>query len=392
VLVALYLLLPFIRIKGESAFRFDVASLKLHIFGTSIWMQDFFIVLLTIIFLASFFLLLTLLLGRIWCGWACPQTVFCDLTRDLVRTAEKNGLFGKIKAHLTMIAIAGAIGFVTIGYFVSVFEMVHKAVHWELGGVSTVSILVIAVLTYLHLTYIRTLFCATICPYGKIQGALTDSKSLIIHLDPDRRSQCLDCKACLNACPTGLDIREGMQAGCIMCAECVDACNTVMAKKQTKGLVQYNFGSDTSPISFSQLARPAILILSVVTVFMGSILTYQIASRSLFAFSILPHPMGARLTKEGGVVNGYILSIKNKSKKDMSFLLDLIPEEKTIAFSHSVKERLQVAAGIVEKYPLFIRSEQKPPGDTKVAIKLYDSGNKENFMEKSVYFLNPYTE
>ena len=382
-----YLLFPFIKIGGESALRFDVPTLKLHFFGTALWMQEFFLVLLAVVFFVALFLFLTLVLGRVWCGWVCPQTVLCDLSRFVEPKRNKSG-FNTIAGHVLLMVVSLALGFATICYFVSPYEAIPKIAAWELGPVPAISTLVVAVLIYFNLAFLRRTFCATICPYAKIQSVLTDDKSLIIQLDPERADKCIECKMCVRSCPTGIDIRGGMQVSCIMCAECIDACNKVMAGKKKKGLIGYSFGI-AGCRSLGELIRPGASAFALAGLFALTILIYQSGSRSQFDFSILPHPMEPRLTKEGDVMNAYILSIKNKSKEDLSLGFTLKEGEKETHFSHSITEDLLVPAGLVEKFPLFLRSRGNPGTDQKVTIVLENAANREQRPEKKVYFNIP---
>jgi cytochrome c oxidase accessory protein FixG len=384
--LSLFLFIPFIKIDGESLLRFDVLTLRLHFFGATIWMQDFFSVLLFTLVVSFFFIFLTLLLGRVWCGWGCPQTILCDLTSSLNKLKLKPGM-QRVWRQLAFIIIAMVLGFVSVAYFVPPWELILKIRRFETGSVAVISVGVLAVLYYLNLVFLRRVFCTTICPYAKLQGVITDDKTLIIQMDPMRRDECLDCQRCFRLCPTGLDIRDGMQVGCIMCAECIDACNRIMAKKKRKGLVEYAFGVLPKGEK-KKLMRPAVVVTGMVTLLLLTFMTYQHVTRSPFDFSILPHPMEARYTKEGEIINAYILSIKNKSNEDMQLTLGLGSGNEKGEFNHSVTDQLAVAAGRVEKYPLFIRSVNNPTEDRKIDVILKDSASSKT-INKSVYFLVP---
>ncbi len=383
-LMLLYLLLPFITIRGESALRFDVPTLKLHIFGVTLWMQEFFLVLLATIFLVALFLTLTLLLGRVWCGWFCPQTVAADLTGFMDRL-ERRGMGGKIGAHLLLALVSLIFGFITVCYFVSPYEAIPRVLQGTLGPVPSWSAIILSLITYLNFAFVRRAFCATICPYAKIQGVLTDDRSLIIQMDPKRSEECIDCKMCLRSCPTGIDIRQGMQVSCIMCAECVDACRAVMGRKKKPGLIGYSFGNNGIRRS-SELLRPGVIALAVATLVSLVALLYQSGARNLVDFTILPHPMEARLTKEGDILNAYILSVKNKSTGEMHLQFALSPEA---GFSTSITGDLVVPAGLVEKFPLFVRYHGTLEASRKLEIVLSDQADPRRSVRKSVYFNKP---
>jgi len=387
-LAALFFVLPFITIAGESAFRFDVPTLRLHVFGVQIWMQEFSLVLLAIMFLVSLFLLVTFVYGRVWCGWVCPQTVFTDLSCFMDRPAGKS-LVSIISAHGILMLLSLFCGFISVCYVVSPYDVIPALLSGNLGPIASGSTVVIAILTYINFAFVRRIFCATICPYGKIQGALTDEKSLLIQLDPQRKDECIECKSCVRVCPTGLDIRKGMQVACIMCARCVDACTVVMAKQKKKSLINYSFGME-GVNTRSELIRPASTVLALVCLFAFSLFVYKSAVRSSFDFSILPHPMQTRVTKSGEVMNAYILSIKNKRREDINLMLSLQPVEKTpLSFRHNINDMVLVEGGLVEKFPLFVRSTGKATEDIPLNITLTADGDVPENRMKSVYFNVP---
>lgn len=381
-LALLYLSLPFLRVKGESALRFDVPTMKLHFFGAALRMEELYFLLLATVFFVALFFFLTLVLGRVWCGWVCPQTVWCDLTGFLEKKKRN-----RLAAHLVMVPASLAVGAVTVCYFISPYEAIPRALSGELGPVATVSTLVLAALFYLNFAFVRRTFCVTICPYAKIQGALTDSRSLVVRMDTGRKEECIDCRMCVRACPTGVDIRQGMQISCIMCAECVDACDRVMAKKNKAGLIRFSFGREGTG-SWRELFRPVAVIIALAGLLALSALVYQGFSRSTFDFTVLPHSMEPRLTKEKGVINAYILSVKNKTDKDISLDLNLAGADQW-GFSHSLTGPLKVPSGQSEKFPLFVRSAIKPPVDLAFEILLTDTAGGTGQLSKKVYFTLP---
>ena len=259
---ALGLGLPFLRVGGESALRFDVATLKLHAFGATIWMDEFFVVLAGSLFLLFAFLFLTVLFGRLWCGWACPQTVLVDLTSFLQRARKKGG-WRVPAAHAAAALGSGLVSANLVWYFVAPAEFFHRLASLSLGPVTSGIWLVTAAVVYADLAFWRQGFCATTCPYAKFQGALLDRNSLVIAYDAGREVDCVDCGACVRVCPVGIDIRHGLQAACTSCGECIDACAPIMAKlRRPPKLVGYFLGP---PGTARRLLRPAVLALGALT-------------------------------------------------------------------------------------------------------------------------------
>src|SRR6266545_5613632 len=253
--------LPFVRVRGESALRFDVPTLTLHLFGAAIWIDELFVVLAAALFLCAAFLLVTLVLGRVWCGWGCPQTALVDLTQFLA-TARREGGARWVGALAAVAAVAALASANLLWYFVPPQEFFALVAGRSLSPVLGGSWAATGLVLFLDLAFVRQRFCATTCPYAKAQGALLDRYSMIVAYDPRRDIDCVDCGACVRACPVDIDIRDGLQAACIACAECVDACRPIMRKlRRAPDLVAYSFGA---PGTARKLGRPAAWALGAV--------------------------------------------------------------------------------------------------------------------------------
>jgi cytochrome c oxidase accessory protein FixG len=319
ILIAFFIGLPFMRIQGESAFRFDVPRLTLLFFGTEVRMADFFIVLVAVIFLTFLTLFVTTVFGRVWCGWLCPQTVLVDAT-SFWEVAMKRGRAASAAASVAVVAASAVIAMSLIGYFVSPYDLPSLL---RTGGtaarIATGSWLVLTVIIFLDLVALRRRFCSTVCPYAKLQGVLFDDRTLQVVFDDQRAGECMQCSACVKACPVGIDIRKGSQAECIHCAECVDACTERMAVRDRASLVGYAFGSAGER---GKGLRVNPLITGVLTVISFVFLMYV-------SFARLPFDMSVRLSftgepktgADGTVVNEYELSLRNLGKTDLE--LDL---------------------------------------------------------------------
>ncbi len=318
-LLTLLIGVPFLRIGGESAFRFDVPSLRLLFFGTEIWMADFFIILIALIFLTFFTLFTTTVLGRVWCGWLCPQTILVDAT-TFVETAGKRGLASVIVAYAAGLVMSAVIAVSLVGYFVSPYDMPALL---RTGGtpanIITGSLIVLTVLLFLNLVALRRRFCATVCPYAKLQSVLFDDRTLVVAFDSQRGEECMECGACVKACPVGIDIRKGQQMACIQCAECVDACTQRMAVRERPSLVQYVFGL---PGKRGTGTRVNPLITGIITAVSLLFLVYLSASRMPFDMSVrLNYAEAPRVQTDGSVSNSYELSLRNMGTADLDLNL-----------------------------------------------------------------------
>jgi cytochrome c oxidase accessory protein FixG len=324
---ATFLGLPFVTVRGESALRFDVPSLRLHVFGATLWMDEFFVVLLATLAFAFVFLLVTFVWGRVWCGWSCPQTILGDLTQALAseRARKKPRPARLALAWATVALVAVVFSAATLWYFVPPGAFFARLVRWDLGPVLGGAWAVLGATLFLDLGFVRGRFCATTCPYAKLQGVLFDRATLVVAYDERRDAECIDCLACVRVCPTGIDIRDGLQAECIACAQCVDACAPILARYGKPTLVDYFFGA---PGERPRLVRPLVVGLAVASVLAigGTVFAAVDAGRaSLDLTAAFSSRFTPRLGPDGRVVNAYDLALENRGRRNVTLKLALTP-------------------------------------------------------------------
>lgn len=268
VLIALYILLPWIPLNGNPAVFLDVEHRMFHLFGLTLVAQDLWVLFFAISGLGFSLFFATSLLGRVWCGWACPYTVFLDhVYRRIERWIEGDAvarraldqapwtmgkIFKRVLKHLLYGIISIAIAHVFLSYFVS-----WRRLYGFMHGSPVEHATAFGIIASLTLTlwfcfgYFREQFCIIMCPYGRLQGALTDDDTINVGYDEKRgepRGQkgkvagdCVDCHRCVQVCPTGIDIRNGLQLECIGCTACIDACDDVMTRlERPRGLIRYD--------------------------------------------------------------------------------------------------------------------------------------------------------
>jgi cytochrome c oxidase accessory protein FixG len=311
---AAWLGLPFVTIGGESALRLDVPAGRLHAFGASFAIDEAFVVLAATLLVTAAFLLVTLLWGRVWCGWSCPQTLLDDLTALVVPERRKRPRRWRRPLGFALVALVSAVVSASLlWYFVTPWEFFRRVAGGTLGPVLTGSFAALFAILFLDLAFLRARFCATACPYAKLQGVLFDRHTLVVAYDARRDADCVDCGACVRVCPTDIDIRDGLQMECIACAACIDACTPIMAKlRRAPDLVGYFHGE---PGGRARPLRPGVLALGAATAAALALLVATIAGRALVEMTAMGDAAFApRRAADGRVVNAWSVALENHGR------------------------------------------------------------------------------
>lgn len=376
--------LPFLKINGESALRFDIPNLKLHLFGATLWMHEFFLVLVVTIFLTLLTVFVTLLFGRAWCGWLCPQTVLIDFT-PLVDRDQKMGLLSRAVTYTATFGASVIVAASLIWYFISPYEFIPAVFRGQLGGITGGFWGVLTAIVFLNLTLLRHRWCATVCPYAKLQGVLFDRSTLIIEMDPKRGAECINCLNCVRICPTGVDVRKGLDVACINCAECIDACARVMERSGKRGLIRYAFGAGGE----GRVLRQSVYIVGgFLLLFLMFTLTLTLG-RTAVDVTVLPHAMEPRVTKDGRVINAFILSIRNKQSQSVD--LDVTVERFDESMVQSITAPVHLNANSLDRIPLFVRINRAAakPGNRRIVVSL-DNAQQHIHIKKEANFIIPH--
>ncbi|MGW8312464.1 MAG: 4Fe-4S dicluster domain-containing protein [Desulfuromonadales bacterium] len=325
--------IPFIRVHGDSLLRLDFGSLTLHAFGSRFPITDLSLFLLLVIALTLLFLLVTLAFGRAWCGWACPQTTLVDLVEWIAR-----GIGGKVKGG-ALTASAGQrlvlqgvymvlsllVGANFVWYFVSPYQFFPQLLDGDLHWVAVLTLVIIALTVYLDLAFLRRLFCKEFCPYGRFQTVLVDPGTLVLHYHPDEAPRCIKCGACVRACPTGIDIRNGYQIECINCGRCLDACREVMARRHQAGIIRYTFGLDGRGLKALFNVRMALVTLALLGVTSGLLIT--LSQREPVSLKIARNSeLLPRTVSPGQVINFFTAYLTNRTEEPFAVRLELASE------------------------------------------------------------------
>jgi cytochrome c oxidase accessory protein FixG len=321
---AVLLTLPFVRVHGESVIRFDVPSLKLYFFGSVIWISEAFFFLLIFLLFFLGIMLITVLYGRIWCGWMCPQTVLSDVARRIDALAAwftRHRVARLAVSHGILLCFSTLVAADLIWFFVPPHDMLQGVLHGSLGPWTSGSWLFFTMLLYLDLAFVRQRFCGSVCPYARFQSAFFDDKTLTIAFDREHADECLGCEACVHACPSGIDIRKGLQVECINCAECIDACRAQARKTGKRLLVRYFKGAPGETASKGMRIR--VIGLSLAFACIAVLLAYQIYVRVPFDFWVFrdEHQLIRQADNHAGMRNSYSIIIENRGLKPAIYQL-----------------------------------------------------------------------
>lgn len=311
--------LPFLRINGESALRFDVPSLSLFFFGTVLSIGESFFLLLVLLLFFAGIMLFTVLFGRIWCGWMCPQTVLAELSGMLGKAADRalrHPAAARAAEQAILLLFSLFVSATLIWYFVSPYDMIRDAFTLSLGPWTLGSWAFFFVLIYLDLAFVRQKFCTAVCPYARMQSAFFDDQTLTIAFDRQRAEECRKCDACVRACPSGIDIRNGLQVECINCAECIDACAGRLSLVGREPLIGYHFGLGAGQ---SRTARPRILGLAALMALLMGLLVYTAVVRMPVDFWVANETMTGKRRAISSQENRYSLFIENRSLKSARY-------------------------------------------------------------------------
>lgn len=314
--------LPFGAWQGRSLLRLDIDSLSLHLAGQVLRLEDLHLVLFASLLLVIVFLLVTMVFGRVWCGWACPQTTLTDLaewwSRKLglkVRDNRLNGaMWRKVLAHCGFALLALLVGANLVWYFVDPYRFFAELATGGLHPGAIGTWLVTAILVYADLGFVRRLVCRDFCPYGRFQTVLADRGTLVLHRPDSEAPRCIECGACVRACPMGIDIRKGYQVECINCGRCLDACRQVMARLKQPGLMVYSFG--TGEAGWRSVANPRTALLSLAVVLLAVILAFGIFTRQEASLKVaVSHTAASRLDASGRTLTFFDAWVGNRGDR-----------------------------------------------------------------------------
>lgn len=384
-LLAVFFILPFIKINGNPFLLFNILDREFYIFGQPFYPQDFFILALGAITSIVFIILFTVVFGRIFCGWICPQTIFMEMIFRKIEYAIEGDRNKQIRLDnqpwngekIWKRGLKWTI-FLIISLIITHFMFMYVVGYEEVFRImkegpfaNPTNFLVMILFTaafYFVFAWFREQVCTLVCPYGRLQGVLIDKQTINVYYDfkrgenrakwrkgEDRRAagkgDCIDCNQCVVVCPTGIDIRNGQQLECVNCTACIDACDEVMEKVGLpKGLIRYATEDEIEqerPFKFTTKMKAYTGVLTALVIFLGFLLYNRGSMEAKFI-----KPAGSTFfVKDGKITNIYNYTLLNKTNEDKIVTIKVVePAHGTITFSDTDKIKLkkdQITKGTV---------------------------------------------
>jgi len=422
--------LPWLSWNDRQAMLFDLAARKFYVFGLVLWPQDVIYLSALLIIAALSLFLFTAVGGRLWCGYACPQTVYTEIFMWIERriegdrarrmlldkqpmSARKFAL--KSAKHAAWIAVAFWTGFTFVGFFTPIRELGSEILVLQVGGWSAFWVLFYGFATYGNAGWLREQVCLYMCPYARFQSAMFDQDTLIVTYDAgrgeprahlsrkgDNRRQerqargegdCIDCGLCVQVCPTGIDIRQGLQYECIGCAACIDACNHVMDRAGLPPhLIRYTTTHAlqdglTRAQTWRRVLRPRVLIYSGVLLAVAAALVIALVLRVPLKVDVIRDRGAlAREVEDGRVENVYRLQVMNTTEVPHSFAIRVggLP-----GLAVASDKEFEVPAATTRSVVLRLRapSADVAPGSHKVSIEVQAQTQHDIVVRESTTFL-----
>ncbi len=417
-LITVYVLLPWIQINGHPAVFLDVVNRRFHLFGLTLATQDLWLGFFFVTGLAFSLFSITALFGRLWCGWTCPYTVFLEhVYRRVERWIDGDALArrkldaapsstGKIARRTLKHAIYLALSFIIAHVFLSYFVSLHQLYAW-MHGPPAQHLFAFGVIVFLTGTlhfvfgWFREQFCIIICPYGRLQSALTDDNTVVIGYDKKRGDprgaitnqaggDCLDCNRCVQVCPTGIDIRNGLQLECIGCAACIDACDDVMTRlRRQTGLVRYDSlnGLNGHPTLF---LRPRTLLYGLLIIIGVLAFAFSASTVKSFRMSVLRMTGSPYFVSEGIIRNQFLIRVINKRNEPATYRIMLGGSgPRTMRIAGGNDEFTLEPMGESQQLTVLTLPQSDYTGPTSLSLLVTEIGQDSSLITRELEFIGP---
>ncbi|UNM22606.1 cytochrome c oxidase accessory protein CcoG [Pseudomonas sp. ArH3a] len=383
---------------ARQAVLWDLAESKFHIFGATFWPQDFILLSALLIICAFGLFAITVFAGRVWCGYTCPQSSFtwlfmwCEKVTEGERNQRiklqaapwsLNKLARRSAKHTLWLGISVLTGLTFVGYFTPIRPLALELLTWQMGGVSLFWVLFFTAATYINAGWLREAVCMHMCPYARFQSVMFDKDTLTISYDvargenrgPRKREvkpadvglgDCIDCQLCVQVCPTGIDIRDGLQMECIGCAACIDACDSIMDKMgYARGLVSYTSEHQLQG-GKTHLLRPRLIGYSAVLLVMIAALVVALVGRPMVSLDVTKDRGMFRENSQGLIENIYSLKVINKTQQRQDYRLELVDAD---GFELQGKTEISLAPGEISDVPVSVALLADKPASSSQPLR-----------------------
>lgn len=383
---------------GHQAVWWNLPERKFYVFGATFWPQDFMLLSWLLIISAFALFFITVYAGRVWCGYACPQTTWTWIFMWVEKITEgdrnkrmrldkapmsANKFLRRLAKHSLWILIGLVTGITFVGYFTPIRELPMELLTGQAHGWSYFWVGFFTVMTYLAAGFLREQICIHMCPYSRFQSVMFDKDTLIVSYDTKRGEQrgarkksadykaqglgdCIDCTLCVQVCPTGIDIRDGLQIACVSCAACIDVCDEVMEKMgYEKGLIRYTTEHNLSGEK-TKLLRPRLVGYAAALLVMISLFSYTIFNRTLVELNVIKDRIPYRENMSGRIENVYLLRIINKDQKAHTFTLGT---SGLTGITLEGKQNFEVEAGEIYSAPVSVSVDPESIGSSTNKIE-----------------------
>lgn len=401
---------PFIKINGQPFLLLNVFERKFVILGQAFWPQDFFLLAIVMITFFVFIILFTVVFGRVWCGWMCPQTLFMEMVFRKIeywiegdapaqrRLAKEpmnfTKLWKKTVKHTLFLIISLLIAHTVMAYMIGIENTISIVSHSPSENIAGfIGLVAFTGIFYGIYAKFREQACIAVCPYGRLQGVLLTRESIVVAYDwlrgePRSRlkknqaekvntGDCIDCKLCVHVCPTGIDIRNGTQLECVNCTACIDACDTVMTKiGRPKGLIRYaSYNSIKDGIT--KIVTPRVIGYSFVLLTLMGILSFALITRSDVETTVLKVPGTLYQREPGYITNLYNVEFVNKTFENLTVEVK-VESPATAEFNRADGKQIVIPAEGIAKSVYFIRIPEEDVANARTVVKLgvYHNGKK----------------
>lgn len=403
------MVLPFITIDGNHMLLLSFEKLEFHFLGFSFDVNELFVMPFLLMFLFIGIFAMTSMFGRVWCGWACPQTIFRVIYRDLIEStildlrriknkqkdidySKRKNQIRKYIGLLLWMVITLVIASNFMWYFVPPEDFFAYIQDPFEHTVLILFVLSIAMFLVYDIVFMKENFCMYVCPYSRIQSVLYDNDTKQVVYDTSRTSDCTSCNACVKICPTHIDIRKGLQVECINCLECSDACDTVMTKLNKENLIQW--GSTNKVLNKkNQSIWTKKNIAYFVSLFITVIFAISMmVDKQYFIVNVNKTTEMYKIKDDNTVVNNYVFTIQNREDKIQRYFIEALDNEnfeldKFSSFELNPNERVKKIVKIKAKQRLYLSDMKDTPLSIKVRIYAVDEPKKE--LIKDVSFVYP---